>query len=128
MIKYLGIDWGEVRIGLALANSENKLATPFKVVKNIKEIDEIINNENINELIVGLPRGMSDGEVRSLRFKNFILALEKKILNREVKLRFVDERLSSVQADSLKNCSIKQSRDCVSAMIILQAYLDSYYD
>lgn len=128
MIKYLGVDWGEKRIGLALASSESQLATPFKTINNITELVKIIEQEEINEVIIGLPRKMKDGLVGNLKFTNFISILEKKILDKKVKLNFIDERLSSVQADSLKNKKIKQDRDSVSAMIILQSFLDKEYD
>ncbi|MFA5643911.1 MAG: Holliday junction resolvase RuvX [Patescibacteria group bacterium] len=127
MKKYLGIDWGEKRIGLALADSENRLATPFKVVGNIKELIKIIGEEEISDLIIGSPQKMIDGQVGNPKFKSFVLVLEKELADKKISLNFIDERLSSVQADSLKIGKIKQERDSVSAMIILQAFLDKYY-
>ncbi|MDD3711455.1 MAG: Holliday junction resolvase RuvX [Patescibacteria group bacterium] len=132
MKNYLGVDWGEKRIGLALANSESQIATPFRTVNNVSELITIIEQEKIKELVIGLPRKMIDGQVDNPKFINFLLILEDKMIahkiNNKIKINFIDERLSSVQADSLKNKKIKQDRDCVSAMIILQAYLDKIYD
>ncbi len=127
MINYLGVDWGEKRIGLALANEENFLATPFKVVENVSELLKIIEEEKINELVIGLPKTMKTGGVDNIKFKKFIIILEKKIADKKVEINFIDERLSSVQADSLCVGKTKTSRDCVSAMIILQSYLDKKY-
>lgn len=127
MINYLGVDWGEKRIGLALANDKNLLATPFKVVESVSDLFKTIEEENINELVIGLPQKMKTGEVDNIKFKNFIIILEKKIADRKVEINFTDERLSSAQADSLRAGKIKISRDCVSAMIILQSYLDKKY-
>lgn len=132
MKNYLGVDWGEKRIGLALANSESQIATPFRTVNNVSELIIIIEREKIKELVIGLPRKMIDGQIDNPKFINFLLILEDKMIahkiNNKIKINFIDERLSSVQADSLKNKKIKQDRDCVSAMIILQAYLDKIYD
>jgi putative Holliday junction resolvase len=132
MKNYLGVDWGEKRIGLALANSESQIATPFRTVNNVSELITIIEQEKIKELVIGLPRKMGDGQVDSPKFTNFLLVLEDKMIthkiNNKIEINFIDERLSSVQADSLKNKKIKQDRDFVSARIILQAYLDKIYD
>lgn len=127
MKNYLGIDWGEKRIGLALANSENKLATPFIVVGNISKVFDIINKENINNIIIGNPQKMLTGKVDNLKFEKFIKILKEKLENKKISIELIDERLSSVQADSLRVEKIKQDRDSVSAMIILQAYLDKKY-
>jgi len=70
---------------------------------------------------------MIDGQVGNPKFKSFVLVLEKELADKKISLNFIDERLSSVQADSLKIGKIKQERDSVSAMIILQAFLDKYY-
>lgn len=127
MINYLGVDWGEKRIGLSLANDENFLATPFKVVKSVSELLNIIEKEKINSLVIGLPRKMKTGEMDNVKFKNFIIVLEKGLLNKKVEINFIDERLSSIQADSLRVSNFKLNRDCVAAMIILQTYLDKNY-
>ncbi len=127
MINYLGVDWGEKRIGLALASEENLLATPFKVVESVSDLLKVVGDEKINELVIGLPQKMKTGGMDNIKFKNFIIALEKKIADRKVEINFIDERLSSVQADSLRVGKIKTSRDCVAAMIILQSYLDKKY-
>ena len=46
--KYLGVDWGKSKIGIAVADSENRTAIPYQVVKNINELAKIIKNEKIN--------------------------------------------------------------------------------
>jgi putative Holliday junction resolvase len=129
MKNYLGIDWGEKRIGLAVANNENNIATPFKTIENISELLKIIKEEEINELVIGLPKKMSGAEADNIKFVKFVEILKEKLLEQKIKINFIDERLSSVQADTLTVKSIKQQgRDSLSAMIILQAYLDKYYD
>ncbi|MBU0897878.1 Holliday junction resolvase RuvX, partial [Patescibacteria group bacterium] len=53
--KYLGIDWGEKRIGLAIGDSETKIALPFKTVENIEAVLQVINDEKIDAVIIGEP-------------------------------------------------------------------------
>lgn len=126
--KYLGIDWGEKRIGLALADSENKVATPFKTVKNISELVKNIAEEEVDGLIIGLPKKMSSGKMENPNFSRFIEILKRKLSDKKIIFEFIDERLSSIQADTLRVKEFKYERDSISAMIILQAYLDKKYD
>lgn len=119
--RYLGVDWGEKRIGLALGDAENKLATPFKVAENISDLVRIIKEEKVDALVVGLPKKMSGEDTISPKFNSFLEILKSKI---EIEIFLIDERLSSIQADTLKNKKIGQQRDSVSAMIILQNYFD----
>lgn len=122
--KYLGIDWGEKRIGLALGDAENKVATPFKLAKNISDLVKIIKEEKVDTLIIGLPRKMSGEDTINPKFNSFLKILKEKILDLNLEIFLVDERLSSIQADTLKSGKLKQQRDSVSAMIILQNYFD----
>ena len=129
MKNYLGIDWGEKRIGLAIADGENNIATPFKTIKNISELLEIIEKEEINELIIGLPKKMSGEKVDNIKFMKFVEILKEKLLEKKIEINFIDERLTSVQADTLSVRGLKQEgQDSLSAMIILQVFLDRNYD
>jgi len=123
---YLGVDWGEVRIGLSIADSEVKIATPLKTVKNINELIKIIRDENIDKIIIGKPFNISDLSFEtSDLFKNFVKILK---CNINIPIEFIDERLSSKAADALEgDKKNKASRDEISAMLILQQYLDRKY-
>ncbi len=123
-MNYLGIDWGEKRIGLAMADSETNIALPFKTVNNISEILDIITKEDIDVLIIGHPQKMSNSLVENPSFDKFVEILKTKLSDRDIKIKFIDERLSSVSADKLEDKKFKHDRDSVSAMIILQSYLD----
>jgi len=121
--KYLGIDWGEKRIGLALADAETRMALPFKTVANFKELLSVIEDEEISEIVIGQPLKMRGGNLPlSSEFSNFLNLLKKNV---GVPIVLLDERLSSKAADALPgNKSEKHGRDEVAAMLILQDYLD----
>lgn len=123
IVKYLGIDWGEVRIGLALGDSETKIATPFGIASNIDEIVKIAAAEKAEAIVIGEPLAMSDS---ALKNKDKYLAFVAEVKNKtNLPIIAIDERLSSKAADALvgdkKN---KAPRDAIAAMIILQSYFD----
>lgn len=121
--KYLGVDWGEKRIGLALGDSLTKTATPFKVVDSLGEIIRIAKQERIDEIVVGAPLKMSDSKYKvSSDFLEFLELLKNKS---DIPLTVIDERLSSKAADALFGSKkAKASRDALAAMLILQNYFD----
>ncbi len=123
-MKYLGIDYGEKRIGLAISDDNGKVAFPLSVVLNDEkifvEISKVVEEKKIESIVLG----------ESLNFKgekNFIM---KEIEDFSLKLKqefslpviFEPEFLSSVQA--LKMGSTMESLDAGAATVILQAFLD----
>ena len=120
--KHLGIDWGEKRIGLALADSETEIALPLKTVSTLAEVLEVIEKEDITDIIVGQPSKMSGEAADNQAWKEFVRLLEERS---DRPVIFFDERLSSLAADALEgNENEKANRDEVAATIILQDYLD----
>ncbi|MFH1255641.1 MAG: Holliday junction resolvase RuvX [bacterium] len=122
--KYLGVDWGEKRIGLALADGETKLATPFKTVGTAADVEEIAKYEEIDVVVVGKPMSIANYEskITDEKYNKFIKNLEDKI---SAPIELVDERLSSKAADALAgDKKTKAGRDEIAAMLILQSYLD----
>ena len=123
LVKYLGIDWGEKRIGLALADSETKIATPFKTVGKVEDVARVVESEQVDAVVVGKPCQISNFQFPIFKkFKKFISDLKSKI---SAPVELVDERLSSKAADALVGTKkTKASRDEIAAMLILQSYLD----
>ena len=123
MINYLGVDYGEKRIGLALGDDEMKIATPFKVVGNIDDLSQIIKDEEIDIVVVGVPHQITNYKLPIAKeFEKFINALKDEI---GIPVKRVDERLSSKAADALVgDKKTKAPRDTIAAMLILQSYLD----
>jgi putative Holliday junction resolvase len=122
MKEYLGVDWGEKRIGLAVGNDEIKIATPFKTVANLEELLAVMEAEAVDSLVIGDPRKMSGAAANNPLWLDFMARLQKKSTCTVILL---DERLSSLAADALPGTKkTKASRDEIAATLILQSYFD----
>ena len=121
---YLGIDYGTVHIGLALA--EHMLATPLPTLTNnehlIKNLMSIIETNQVSSIVVGLPSGRIEGEVRSFA---------KKLSEATgLPVTLHDETLSSHDATrQLATLGVSRSKKknehSYSAALILEDYLES---
>jgi putative Holliday junction resolvase len=146
MKRYLSLDIGKKRTGIALVNDETKVATPLLVISKettlpdfILEVGELITEYEIDELMVGLPINLKGEESFSaIDVKARMSSVEKRLnkvrMNKgmdKVLINFVDERLSTAQAEkALKLADIpaknrKNIRDAHAAMVIAQSYIDS---
>jgi putative Holliday junction resolvase len=121
-MKYLAIDWGEKRIGVAVGDENPKLALPLTIVFSYKELLKVIKKEEPEKIILGNPVGMSGKPSLSNSFHSFKDKLSNDV-NNEIIL--VDERLSSISADKLAGKKVRATRDSVAAMIILESYLET---
>ena len=134
-LKLMALDVGTKRIGIALADSFIKIAIPFTTVEvnndvdsAIRQIIEIISKEEINVLVVGLPRNQSGEETSQTAYtKEFVKNFEYLV----DKICFQDESLTSIQAeDRLKSYGKPYSKgdiDMNAASIILQDYLEENF-
>lgn len=134
MGRILGIDYGDVRIGLALTDPLKIIASPFRTIQNrnndfiIKELDSIINEKKIETLVIGLPIGLNNQETIQTK-KVRIFADLIKIL--EIPIYFQDERLSSISAkkslivQNIKTGFNKSMIDKAAAAIFLQQFIDT---
>lgn len=134
--RVLGIDYGEVRIGLALSDSLRMVATPLETVdgKNQKSatrrIREILEEKKIRTVVVGLPLHMNGdfGELAQAA-TDFGEKLKSQVPGLEVVMW--DERMSSAEAERgmrLSNTKAKRKkelRDQLAAQIVLQSWLDA---
>lgn len=133
--KYVALDVGDVRIGVAKSDIMGILATPLEVidrrkVKAVKRIEEILIQENTKSLVIGIPKSLDGTEKRQAeKVREFIEKLNKSIEGLEI--FEVDERLTTVSADKLLNETNKKGAlekrkvvDKVAAAIILQTFLD----
>jgi putative Holliday junction resolvase len=135
MPRILAIDHGTVRIGLALSDETETVASPFKTIDANREpertIARIVNEKRIGKIVIGMPFRMS-GEKGSAayRVEKFVTNLGKE-LQHAIPIDFVDERLSSVEAEaSMSRAGITGKRerneivDQLAAVVILQEYLN----
>jgi len=130
----MALDVGDSRIGVALSDPLEMLASPLTIIKRLNEASDIQNivnlvNENkAGRLIVGLPLSLS-GEAgpQAQKVKDFA---EKLVSVLSIPLDMVDERFSTVTAREYmretvkKKGSFKKKDDAVAAAVILQSYLD----
>ena len=141
-MKVMAIDYGDVRIGLAISDMLGKMAFPYETYKSVSNkedvahIVDVILSEEVSRVVLGNPVNMNGtlGPRHELTVK-FKERLEKKLrytdkLDRNVEVILWDERLSSVSADraliglDVSREGRKQVIDKVAASIFLQSYLD----
>lgn len=125
-MKYLGIDHGGKRIGLAIGDDETSIASPLEIMEvsgnEIEELCFLIREEAIEGIVLGLPVSLGGEEnAQAKKVRKFGADLEKKC---KIKIIYEDERLTSRAADSLLREALPERKDAVAAMIILQSYLD----
>ena len=152
MTRFLALDVGEVRIGMALSDATGFLASPYRTLhvsrvegETLLAIQRLINETEAESLVVGLPVSL-DGEIhmQGQRIQSFAEQLRSVI---DIPLVFWDERYSTVEAQRLlaapggsasgkhekRNGQHSRAKrrhkgheiDALAATVILQDYLDS---
>lgn len=136
MKKFIGLDVGDVRIGVAKCDPLGILATALEVIDRnitnpIERIKKIIDDEGTKKIVVGMPKSLDGTKKRQTeKVEEFVAELKANIP--EIEIIYVDERYTTTEAEHyLKNYSKKNGRDrrkvvdMVAASIILQKYLDT---
>lgn len=133
--RLLGIDYGTKRVGLALSNLEQTLATPLETLTRRDErqdarlLQQRVNDYTVAGLVVGLPVHMSGDEGEKAREARAFGDWVARVTGLPV--AYCDERYTTAQADEQLRAaafSPKQRqarRDMLAAQILLQAYLES---
>lgn len=132
-MKYLGIDFGSKRVGVAISDEGGTIARPIAVLKNdtslYGELDRIIVKEQVDSIVVG----NSVGNKIQTEINEFIGAIT---LSTMLPVEMMNEALTSVEAHGRKGKEQKNARqekapkkpidlDAKAAAVILQRYLDS---
>ena len=135
-MRYLGIDLGSKTVGLAMSDTTLTIASTYKTIffkdedynSTINEIKDIIKENNITKIILGLPKNMNNtlGERAEITLKY------KELLEKSTDLPVImfDERLTSVISNSIlieadmSRKKRKKKVDSIAAQIILQDYLN----
>ena len=135
-MKIMAIDYGDARTGIAFSDILGMLASPYQVIKEsyqpklVTKLVEIIDKEKPAKVVIGLPRNM-DGTYgfRCDNCRSLANALKEKV---NIDIDFEDERLTTVMAhDILSSNNVRGQKrknvvDAVSAVMILQSYLDKH--
>ena len=128
-MKYLGLDYGERKVGLAVGDSESKLAVPLKTIRFtsinelLKKVEQTIEAEQVEKIVLGISEGQMAEKTRK-----FAKILEQKI---NMPVIFQDETLTTKDAQRLSiEAGIKRKKrkfleDAYSAALIMQAYFDT---
>lgn len=134
-MKIMSVDYGDRRTGIALSDIRGILASPLTVIKEsyqpklAKEIGSLAVDNDVKTVVIGLPRNM-DGSYgyRCDECKSLGEAISN--INAELNICFEDERLTTVMAhnvlseNNVRGKKRKDTVDAVSAVMILQSYLD----
>jgi putative holliday junction resolvase len=134
-MRTLGLDIGDRRIGVALSDPDEILASPLATIirendqKAIEDIIQLVDKHDIKRIVVGLPYSL-DGSIgiQANKVMDFIKRLSK---DTRANIEVWDERLSTVAVERLlteagnKKAGKRAGRDAAAAAFILQGYLDS---
>lgn len=137
-MRILGLDFGSKTVGVAVSDPTGLIATGLEIIRREKEtklrrtyarIEEICTEYGVEKIVLGLPLNMNgtEGE-RVIKTKAFAEDIERRT---GLPIVFVDERLTTVEADELmmdlgiRREDRKAHVDRIAAAYILQTYLDS---
>jgi putative Holliday junction resolvase len=134
-MRVLGIDFGEVRIGIAVSDPEAKMAIPLTTLIRvndraaIEEIRQIVEREGVDRIVLGEPRNM-DGSLgeAARRVRSFREKLRGQLA---IRCDLTDESLTSVEArERLRDAGVDVHRsperiDQLAAQILLEQYLET---
>ena len=124
-MRFLGIDYGTKRNGIAISDEDGVLAFPKEIIPNdantLRRLGEILQDENISEIVVGESVDFSGTPNKlSIQIEDFILELQNKF---NIPIHKQKEFLTSVEARRY-GVSKESAVDAGAAALILQRYLD----
>jgi putative Holliday junction resolvase len=132
--KIAGIDYGTVRIGIAVSDADRILASPYETYirkspdKDAQYFRQLVSEERITRFVVGLPLhlsgDLSEKAKEALQFGRWLNQTTG------IEIDYMDERYTSVEAEhllreaGLTDKKRKERRDKLAAQILLSAYLE----
>ena len=135
-MRILGLDVGDVRIGVAVSDPLEVIAQPLASVKRIsvsKDVESIKRLAEENEtgkIVVGIPKTLDDEVgIQAQKVLDFFESLSKAL---EIPIVLWDERFTTAEAEralieaDMSRRKRKKVIDKVAAVLILQGYLDSH--
>jgi putative Holliday junction resolvase len=133
--RVLGLDLGDVRIGVAISDPDRRLAVPLGTVQvgrppgEMRAIADLVREHEVTRIVIGEPISL-DGvrRARATHAANFADALRAALT---VPVTLHDERFSTAEAErSLRDAGVRGARrrsvvDAAAAQVILQSWLDA---
>lgn len=122
-MKYLGVDFGTKKVGLAVSDAEGRMAFPLRVIPNgkslAKELAALCSMESVGLIVLGESLDFT-GRPNPLMRK--IAALASELKEHDVSVAFMSEVYSSQEAKRVTGTG--KTNDASAAAIVLQSYLD----
>jgi len=134
-MRYLAIDHGTRRMGIAISDELKLIAQPLEYIPStpweafLARLRQILSEKQVELILVGMPRNM-DGSYgpAARKVDEFVAALAGAV---PTPIKTLDERLTSVQANrvllegNVRRAERKEKVDQMAAAILLQGYLDA---
>ncbi len=122
-MKILAVDYGEKRIGLAVGDSDSKIAFSRGIINNsaqiYKELESFCKKESIAKIVIGLPLSLSGQDsAQTKQTREFASQFGQKI---NIPVELIDERLTSVQAGKMFK-DRERIDDAVAALLLEQYF------
>ena len=132
-MRYLAIDYGDKHTGLAICDPAETIASPLTVIEGQtdlpKKIADIVKNEKVEGIVIGLPLNMDD--TQGFRTKLVFQFADKLKAHLKIPMHFQDERLSTFAAEEkfaspefTRKKKKKKRLDAIAAAEILEAFLE----
>ncbi len=131
-MRVLGIDYGSKRVGVALGDTESRIASPWSIIEVdsrlevLRRIMDFVKNEGAEKIVVGVPRPLGDQKFENEQVKEVRLFI-KDLEAQGIPVEEADETLSSkLAAGQMIERGEKGKRDDLAAAAILQSWLDGH--
>ena len=121
-MRWLGVDPGSVRVGVAACDPEERVAVPIEIVPAsaaFPAIRAIVKREEIGGIVIGLPRTLEGVEGETARAAR---KLGERLTRLGLPVEYEDERLTSVAAE--RGMPRGESADDIAAALLLQQFID----
>lgn len=130
-MRILGIDYGDKKIGIALGDTETRIASPWMILENeghgesIKQIKLVFENEKAERVVVGIPVSLKNPEQENEQVRS-IKRFAQDLRSQNIPVDEQNEMLSSAQAAYyMHQTGSKNQDDAVAAAIMLESYLEA---
>ena len=135
-MRILGLDVGDVRIGVAVSDPLEVIAQPLASVKrtsvreDVESVKRLAEENEAGKIVIGVPKTLDDEVgIQAQKVLDFVESLGKAL---EIPIVLWDERLTTAEAEralieaDMSRRKRKKVIDKVAAVLILQGYLDSH--